>query len=125
MTEASPKLMAAELEALRTGLLPVFERFNTQWKTTLEVFQKERAALTEDLSRERVELSKTMQQEREVIMKDLDQMVQSTVDRSWPHIQRLTRTVLIGVILLVLVMFGLPFLVGYLLGKARKPLPQT
>ncbi|MGO8929327.1 MAG: hypothetical protein ACLQU3_20875 [Limisphaerales bacterium] len=115
---SSPGVMTNAVLDLRTSFLPVLERFQGQWETTTRTLQTERQALTETLASERVAVLKDVAQQREAFMKETQEILRDLVDRSLTQARGVIRDVLFYVVLLAGIVLGLPFLFGFLLGRA-------
>lgn len=61
--------------------------------------------------------------ERARIAEDAAQITARAVDTSWRELRKLVREALLLTILLTLVLLGLPFAAGYLVGRHRRPRP--
>jgi hypothetical protein len=87
----------------------------------------ERMALMESLDEQRVALSETLAEERAVIMSDLQVLSKDLVELSWVHIKQLLFKALFLILLILIVMLGLPFGLGYVTGKtlARRKLEKN
>ncbi|MCK5103055.1 MAG: hypothetical protein KAR17_09575, partial [Cyclobacteriaceae bacterium] len=72
-------------------------------------------------------ISETVAVEREVIMKDLNILSKELVEQSWVHIKELIFKSLFLILLILIVMLGLPFGLGYLTGKtiSKRKLGKT
>ena len=55
--------------------------------------------------------------EREIIIEDLNDLSLQVADKAMGHIKGIIRSVLLFGIILILLLFGLPFLGGFYLGK--------
>ncbi len=124
----SPATISNAVTELRIGFLPVFDRFEKQWGTTLETLQRERQILTENIAVERVAVLKAVDeqraailqaadQQRESIVKDAQRLSRDIIDQSLGYVHRTVRAVLVFLVILAVVILGLPFAFGYLVGK--------
>jgi hypothetical protein len=153
VAEAGPVAVSNSVHALQTGFLPVLERYEQQWQSTLATFKQEREAFTRDFSTERAALTRsldtnlvvvlqtmekemesllkalekeraavliTVEKERAAIMQDVDRIVRETTERSWQHVRAMVKEVLFYAVLLVLIVLGLPFFFGFLVGRATR-----
>jgi hypothetical protein len=91
---------------MRQEMIPLIRAIDKKWTETLFIFSKER-----------LEVTKTLQLERAAIMEDLDNTSQALADRTFEYLKVLIRQILIFAILIVIVILGLPFFMGYLVGK--------
>ena len=76
---------------------------------------------------QRLIISETLALEREVIMADLDVLAKDLVEQSWVHLKELIVKSLFLILLILIVMLGLPFGLGYLTGKilAKRKLDKS
>jgi len=106
VVENGPVLLDTTMIRMRQEMLPLIRAIDKKWTETLFVFSKER-----------LEITKVLQVERAAIMKDLDVTSQALADRAFDYLKVLIRQILIFAILIILVILGLPFIMGYLVGK--------
>ena len=85
----------------------------------LRTLRVEREALAANIANERETLTAAFDTERARISADAAQITAQTVDTSWRELRKLIRETLLLTILLALVMLGLPFAAGYLVGRRR------
>jgi hypothetical protein len=129
VAQASPELAKEQLATLRADMAPVFERFDRQWGQTLALLPVERAALTRDLEMMRVAMDATIERERKALYvaisteraalaadatrfgKELGPLLIATVGQA-------VNEALLLLCLLVLLLIGLPFLSGFIVGRA-------
>lgn len=125
----SPTTLSNAVTELRVGLLPVFDRFEKQWGVTLETFQKERQSLSENFATERAAvlkavdeqraaLIKAADEQRSALVKDAQTLSREMIDQSLGYVHRTLRNVLIFLVVLAVVVLGLPFGFGFLVGRA-------
>jgi len=120
ITENSPELLDSAIIKLNKELAPLVNKLDKRWSETLWKLGEERLALMESLDLQRMELSETVTTEREVIMEDLNVLSKELVEQSWIHIKELIYRSLFLILLILIVMLGLPFGLGYLTGRTLK-----
>ena len=131
MLAENAKLMTKAASELTTSLTPEIAKFDQQWKSTLATVKTEREAVTEVLRTERIAVTAALEKQRESLMRDFtrergeitaaaDRMVQNAISQTGQQVQGIVRSALLYASLLALVILGLPFLSGYLLGRAAK-----
>jgi len=158
VAEAGSTAVSNSVRALQTGFLPVLERYEQQWQTTLATLKQEREAFTRDFRTERTAITQSLdtnlvavlqamerevgsllkalekeraavllsvEQERAAILQDVDRIVRDTTERSWKHLRATVKEVLFYAVLLVLIVLGLPFFFGYLVGRATRAKAAT
>ena len=104
--EQSPHVLGARLEALQAELTKS-DGFLTQ----------QRAALLESVKQEREALTESIRQERASVMKDINVLTKNAIDEVFAQGRVLVEHALWLIIVLVLVLWGLPFAAGFLLGR--------
>ena len=131
MLAENAKLMTKAASELTISLTPEIAKFDQQWKSTLATVKTEREAVTEVLRTERIAVTAALDKQRESLMRDFtrergeitvaaDQMVQNAIEKTGQQVQGIVRSALLYASLLALVVLGLPFLSGYLVGRAAK-----
>lgn len=113
LAERSPDLIDSTMQQLDIMVYRLQRDFNgavavldKSWAHTLEVLPGEREALVEALA-----------SEREIILEDINDLSIQVADKALGHIKGIIRSALIFGIILVLLLFGLPFVGGLYLGK--------
>ncbi len=119
VAESSPELVRDAEAQLRASLLEVFDRLDASARTTAEAFHNEREALFVNIEEEREALLAAADVQRKALTADAGRIADNLVRTSGAEVRRLTRQALLLLILLALVLFGLPFAAGYLVGRAR------
>ncbi len=114
----SPGSISNAVLDLRTNFLPVLDRFEAQWQNTIKIVQSERQSLSETVATERAAVLKAVDQQREAVMKQTQEMTRDLVDRSMNQVRGLVRDVLFYAVLLVGIILGAPFAIGFFLGRA-------
>ena len=104
--ENGPVLLDTTLIRMRQEMIPLIRTIDKKWTETLLMFSKER-----------LEITKALQVERAAMMKDLDKTSQALADSAFEYLKVLIRQILIFAILIVIVVLGMPFFMGYLVGK--------
>jgi hypothetical protein len=106
VVENGPVLLDTTMIRMRQEMIPLIRAIDKKWTETLFIFSKER-----------LEITKALQVERAAIMKDLDTTTQALADRAFEYLKVVIKQVLIFAIIIIIVILGLPFLMGYLVGK--------
>ena len=81
-------------------------------KTTLQV-------AFDDFSKERAEISQYISKEREIIMSDGKVLLDDTVTKLLDGVSSMVKKLLIYIILFVFLIVGVPFYIGYKIGKRK------
>ena len=127
VAEHTPELLDTVLIKLNAQLTPLILRLDERWGETLWKIGEEREALIQAFDEQRLTISETLALEREVIMADLDVLAKDLVEQSWVHLKELIVKSLFLILLILIVMLGLPFGLGYLTGKtlAKRKLDKS
>lgn len=111
--ERGPALLAARLADIQ-GDLTRDNGFLSQQRT----------AIMDDLRKERVAIAETIRQERQEVMKDLDAFTVKMIEEVSAQLRYLISSALWLLILFVLVLWGLPFGAGVLVGRQFRRSPK-
>jgi len=106
VVENGPAMLDTTMIRMRQEMIPLIRAIDKKWTETLFIFSKER-----------LEITKALQVERGAIMKDLDATSQALANRAFEYLKVLIRQILIFAIIIIIVMLGLPFFMGFLVGK--------
>ncbi|WP_439183749.1 hypothetical protein [Carboxylicivirga taeanensis] len=112
VAQESPEMMGVIAVRLREELAPVVYDFNSGMHRSITELSKEREHLQKYLNEQRVLLRDDLQSSGKVL-------IEETTDNLIRFIQNISWLIVIVVVILVAVIFGLPFTLGYLLAKAR------
>jgi hypothetical protein len=85
----------------------------------LRTLRVEREALAANIAAERQSVTAAFDTERALMSADAAQITARAVDTSWRELRKLVREALLLTILLTVVLLGLPFAAGYLVGRRR------
>jgi hypothetical protein len=119
LVDTSPELAHEAIAELRGSLRESSVRLDASWMQMLRTLRTEREALAANIAVERENAVAAFDTERARVSADAAQISARAVDTSWREIHKLVREALLLTILLVLVLIGLPFAAGYLVGRRR------
>ena len=119
LAETSPQLAHEAIEELRNSLRDSSDRLDVSWMKLIRTLSAEREALATNIATERQGVTAAFDSQRALISADVAQMTARIVDTSWREIHRLVREALLLAILFAMVLLGLPFVAGYLVGRRR------
>jgi hypothetical protein len=119
VAEGSPEMLRDAEAELRTSLHELLDRMDVSVRTTAAAVHAEREALFANIEEERAALLTALDEQRKVLTADAARVGDQLVKTSGSEVRRLTRQVLLLVIVLTVVLLGLPFTAGYLVGRAR------
>ncbi len=88
------------------NLFPLFDRIDQKWSLTLRILQREREILLTALNTE-----------RQAVMTDLESISQNVARILMENIKSLIKEILIYIIILSIILLGLPFTMGFLVGR--------
>jgi alkylation response protein AidB-like acyl-CoA dehydrogenase len=113
---------------VRRGLLEVISRLDASSAATLATLRAERTALSATVSSERAAVISAADAQRKAFAQDVAGIAKQVVTDSGIEVRRLAREVTLLLIVLSVILLGLPFAAGYLLGRAlraqdRQPTP--
>ena len=129
LAQTQPELAMERLAALQAEMTRVFESFDQRWGQTLAMLQVERAALAKDLEAMRVAMDATIERERNALYAaisaeraalaaDVARIGKELGPLLLGKLGEVVTEALLLIILLVLILVGLPFLAGFLAGRA-------
>jgi hypothetical protein len=119
LADTSPQLAHEAIAELREGIRATGDRLDASWMQMLRTLRVEREALAANIAAERESVTSAFDTERVRISADAAQITAQALDTSWRELRKLIREALLLTILLALVMLGLPFGAGYLVGRRR------
>jgi len=129
LAQSQPELAMERLAALQAEMTRVFDSFDRRWGQTLAMLQVERAALTKDLEAMRVAMDATIERERNALYAaisleraalaaDVARIGKELGPLLLAKLGEVVNEALLLMILLVLLLIGLPFVSGFLVGRA-------
>jgi hypothetical protein len=119
VAESTPELVRGAEEEVRRSLREVLNRLDASASATASAFRTERAALFVDIQAEREALTAAVDVQRRALAADAARIGQQLVRTSADEVRHFTREAVLLLIALALVLLGLPFAAGYLVGRAR------
>ena len=123
VAETAPELVRGAEEEVRESLHEILSRLDASVAASASAFRTERAALFVDIQAEREALTTAVDAQRKALAADAARIGEQLVRSSGEEVRRLTRQAMLLVIALAIVVLGLPFAAGYLVGRARSSLP--
>ncbi len=120
VAEGSPQLVREAVGEVRRSLLEVVARLDASQAATLATLRSERIALSATISTEREALLKAADEQRQALAVNATDLAQKVVVSSGNEARRLMRELVLLGLVLFLIVLGLPFAAGYLLGRARE-----
>jgi len=118
--ENAPQLLHDAIAEVRRSVLDVLERVDSSSARMIEALRTEREALSADVRIERQAIVTAADAQRRALAQDAATIAERIVRSSGDEARRLAREVLALMIVLALLVLGLPFAAGYLVGRARR-----
>jgi len=120
VADSTPQLVHEAEAQVRDSLREVLNRLDASGRAAAEALHNERGALFADLEAERTAVAAAVDVQRRALAADAARLADQVVKSSGAEVARITRTVLLLLVLLALVVLGLPFAAGYALGRTRR-----
>jgi hypothetical protein len=100
-------------------MFDIADRFDQSSTRLTQSLHDELLTLTRTVREERVAISGTFDAQRAAFMQDAAQVANQVTESSWRHIGRLGREFALYWLLTVILVLGMPFVAGYLVGRAQ------
>jgi hypothetical protein len=121
LADASPELAHEAIADLRSTIRESTDRLDVSWLQMLRTLRIEREALAANIATEREGVAAAFDVQRARVAADAAQITARAVDTSWRELRKMVREALLLAILLTLVVLGLPFAAGYMVGRRVRP----
>jgi DNA-binding transcriptional MerR regulator len=118
--ESAPQLVHETIAEVRRSVLDVLERVDSSSARMIATMRTEREALAADVRIERQAIITAADTQRRALAQDAATIAERVVRSSGDEARRLAREVLALMIVLAVLVLGLPFAAGYLVGRARR-----
>ena len=122
VAETAPELVRGAEQEVRESLHEILNRLDASVADSASAFRTERAALFVDIQHEREALTTAVEEERKALAADAARIGQQLVRTGGEEVRHFTREAMLYLIALALVVLGVPFAAGYLVGRARSSL---
>jgi hypothetical protein len=117
LAETSPALAHEAIAEFRSSLRASSDRLDHSWMQMLRTLRVEREAFAANIATERESITAAIDLERSRFSEDAAQIAARAVDTSWRELRKLVREALLLMSLLTLLVLGLPFAAGYIVGR--------
>jgi len=117
--ESTPELVRGAEAQVQQSLREVLDRLDASSRNAEQALHAERVALFADLQSERSAVMAQLDVERQAVAEDAARISSRVVKDTGAQLRELAAEVLLLLIVLAVVVLGLPFAAGYLLGRAR------
>ncbi|HEY2675547.1 MAG TPA: hypothetical protein VGI65_01170 [Steroidobacteraceae bacterium] len=118
--EKAPDLVHDAIVETHQTLLGIINRLNESSLSMIQALHEERIALTADVRLERAATLAALDEQRKALALDAAKIGDQFVVTAGEELRRLARDVLILLIILSIVVLGLPFAAGYMVGRNRR-----
>lgn len=125
--DAAPGLTHDLVADFRQSIFQVIDRFSASSVATIGALGVERGALAADVREEREAVLRSVDEQRQALALDAARISTQVVREAGAQARSLVREAVALIIALALMMVGVPFAVGYLVGRERgrrAPLPR-
>lgn len=119
VAESTPALVHGAEAEVRHSLREVVDRLEASSRATTAALRTERAALFVDLQSEREAVVAALDVQRKALAMDAARIADQVVKSSGEQARHVARELVLLLILVAIVVLGLPFAAGYLVGRAR------
>lgn len=120
VAESTPELVHGAEAQVRQSLREVLERLDASSRSAEQALHAERVALFTDLQSERAAVMAQLDVERKAVAEDAARISSRAMKDAGTQLRELAAEVLLLLIVLAVVVLGLPFAAGYLVGRARQ-----
>ncbi len=120
VAESTPELVHDAEARVQQSLREVLDRLDASSRNAEQALHAERVALFADLQSERSAVMAQLDVERKALAEDAARISGRVVKDTGAQLRELAAEVLLLLIVLAVVVLGLPFAAGYLLGRARQ-----
>lgn len=120
VAESTPELVHGAEAQVRQSLREVLERLDASSRNAEQALHAERVALFTDLQSERAAVMAQLDVERKAVAEDAARISSRAMKDAGTQLRELAAEVLLLLIVLAVVVLGLPFAAGYLVGRARQ-----
>ncbi|MBO3116376.1 hypothetical protein J4050_06440 [Winogradskyella sp. DF17] len=119
VAENSPETIKDAIIEFRYNISPLFEGLNYEIGSAMESLSEDLTSVDSMLLRERVALDSIIKRERIALTEKADTLVDEGIKTAFDSIGDTLSSLILYFILLFIVVLGLPFYLGYLIGKQK------
>jgi hypothetical protein len=119
VAESSPETIKDAIIEFRSNISPLFRSLNYEIGSAMENLSLEMRSLDSTFQRERIAIGSIIKRERMALTTKADTLVETGIESALDSVGKTLRNLIIYFILLFLVVLGLPFYIGYVIGKRR------
>jgi hypothetical protein len=119
VAESAPQLVHGAEDEFRQSLHEVLNRLDAESNNMASTLDRERSAVFAELQDERAAVIAAVDVQRKALTQDATRVTDQVVRNAGAELRRLAAEVVLLLIALAIVLLGLPFAAGYLVGRAR------
>jgi hypothetical protein len=119
VAENSPETIKEAIVEFRYNISPLFEGLNYEIGSAMESLSEDLISVDSMLLRERVALDSIIKRERVALTEKADTLVDEGIKTAFDSIGDTLSSLILYFILLFVVVLGLPFYLGYLIGRRK------
>ena len=119
VAENSPETIKGAIVEFRNNISPIFRELNYEIGDAMKSLSSDLQSIDTMLHRERIALDSLIVRERQELSLKADELVETGVQNVFDGVRKTIRSLIIYFILLFVVVLGLPFYIGYLIGKNK------
>ena len=123
VAENSPETIEVAIKEFRKNIGPLFNSLNREIRLAMLSLSSDIAFTDTVIMRERVVLDSILMRERIALTTKADALVETGIEKAFESLENMLRDLIVYYVLLYIVILGLPFYFGYLVGK-RKNKPE-
>ncbi|MEJ2595618.1 MAG: hypothetical protein P8100_10960 [bacterium] len=124
VAEESPEILSEAIEDFRQRMYPLFSDLNTEIELAVEGLSHQMRVLDTMVLRERIALDSIILREREAISRDAKEIADTGIKNAFAEIHAMIKTILFYLVLILIIILGIPFYLGYLTGKRKGKLKK-
>ena len=113
----SPEILSKAMLDFKLKVQPLFEGLNTEIGLAVLSLSRDREALDQMVLRERMALDSLISREREALTKEAKVIADTGIKNFLSEMNKLIRTILFFLVVVLVIILGLPFYLGYITGK--------
>ena len=117
VAEESPEILSEAIEDFRRRMYPLFYDLNTKIELAAQSLSHDMKVLDTMVLRERIALDSIILREREAIAIEARAIADTGIKNAFDEIHSIIRTLLFYLVLVLIIILGLPFYLGYITGK--------
>lgn len=119
VAEDSPETIKAAIIEFRNNISPLFSGLNYEIGLAMESLSEDLTSVDSMLLRERIALDSIIKRERVALTEKADTLVDEGIKTAFDSIGDTLSSLILYFILLFIVVLGLPFYIGYVIGKQK------